>query len=165
MHLVSYQNPTAPNKKSSKASEFLLWAFKKGDSWSQDSLVMKGPFFSCSPLEKSVTKSEILNVFFFYIHRFVWLIPVLHTLRIQTPSDRIGSRGPVPSEKNRNVGGPIPFLGHTHGSLGIHVDKEYPTLSVWVWVCYFLFCWICRFSLRKGLLRNWHGSPKASPAV
>ena len=34
-----------------------------------------------------------------------------YSLRIQIPPNRI-FRVPIPSEKHRNVGGPIPFLGH-----------------------------------------------------
>ncbi len=47
-----------------------------------------------------------------------------HALRIQTPPDRIWLRVPIPSEKNRNVGGPImpnPFLRTLPGSLGMDI--------------------------------------------
>ena len=42
----------------------------------------------------------------------------LRTPKNPDPSVIIGLRVPIPSEKTRNVGGPIPSLGHTNGFLG-----------------------------------------------
>ena len=55
------------------------------------------------------------------------LFLVYISLRIQNLPDRIGLMvKKIPSEKNRNVGGPIPFFGHNR------------ILRVYIYICCFI---------------------------
>ena len=79
-------------------------------TWLRDNLMFSDPHWTCIDRLNCRKVSENSSV--------GKVISAIESLRIQTPPEDFGLRVPIPSEKNRNLGGPIPFGQDIPGFLG-----------------------------------------------